>query len=224
VADALVHGGNPDLKPRTAWATELDADLHFPGNAALRVRTFHQLLDDVVDFVPVGPSDDDARGNIGRGRLSGVEVVMRVPLDPLLPAGSLQASGTWQDSDVRDPVTGEHRQISSVLRREIQAELRQDLAAMKLSWGVAFTGESSRTDFRFTETDRTRASSSLDAFVETTALKGFKLRLQMLSILDAAQLRERRFYAQDRAGVLTGSEASRWHPGYRWLLTLSGRL
>ena len=224
VADALVHGGNPDLKPQTAWATELDADLRFPGDAALRVRAFRQRFDDVVDFVPVGPDDDDARGNIGRGTLTGAEVDMRVPLTSVLPASSLQVSGTWQDSDVRDPITGEHRAISGVLRHKIQAELRQDVAAMKLSWGVAFAGESSRTDFRHAETDRTRASSSLDAFVETTALKGFKLRLQMLSILDAAQLRERRFYAPDRAGVETGHEASRWHPGYRWLLTLSGRL
>jgi hypothetical protein len=224
VADALVHGGNPDLRPQTAWVTELDADLRFPGDAALRVRAFRQVIDDVVDFVPVGPADDDARGNIGRGTLIGAEVVVRMPLAALLPAASLQVSGTWQDSDVRDPVAGEHRAISRVPRHKIQAELRQDLAAMKLSWGLAFAGESSTTDFRFRETDRTRASSSLDGFVETTALKGFKLRLQMLSILDAAQLRERRFYAPDRGGGVTGSEASRWHPGYRWLLTVSGRL
>ena len=40
VADALVHGGNPGLKPQTAWATELDADLRFPGDATLNVNVF----------------------------------------------------------------------------------------------------------------------------------------------------------------------------------------
>jgi hypothetical protein len=226
VADALIHGGNPGLKPQTAWAVELDADLRFPGDAALRVRTFRHFLDDVVDFVPVGPADAriDAAGNIGKGMLKGAEVTLRAPLGKVLPAGSLEVSGTWQDSDVRDPVTREHRAISGVLSRRLRVELRQDVRAMQGSWGIAFADEAARSDFRFRETDLKRKSSSLDAFIETTAFAGFKLRLQTLSILDDAEVRERTFYAVDRTGARTQSEASGWHPGHWWLLTLSGRL
>jgi hypothetical protein len=226
VADELIHGGNPGLRPQTAWAAELDADLRFANDAALSLRTFRHFLNDVVDFVPTGPIEArvDAPGNIGKGTLTGVEATMRIPLGVVLPAGALEFSGTWQDSDVRDPITGEHRAISGVFSRKLRAEVRQDVPAMKWSWGIAFAGESAITDFRLHETDMTRKSSSLDAFIETTAFARFKIRVQMLSILGAAELRERAFYEPDRNGARTQSEASRRHPGHWWILTLSGPL
>lgn len=223
VADEIVKGGNPDLKPQTAWALELDTDLRFP-RAALRVRLFRHWLDDVADFLPVGPPGArvDAPGNIGGGSLRGVEISGRVPLDPVLPGGTLTASGTLQDAQARDPVTGERRLLSDFLRHQLKVELREDLVTAKLSWGLSFTGESAKTSYRLAERDTTRKSSSLDAFVETQAISGFKLRLTVLSILDAAEERDRRFFVPDRAGAPESFEVSARHPGHWWLLSLTG--
>ncbi len=223
VADELVNGGNPDLKPQTAWALELDADLRFSA-AALRVRAFRHWLDDVADFIPVGPPDDriDAPGNIGRGDLLGAEISLRLPLGKLLEGGSLTVSGTLQDAEVRDPVTGSRRTISDFPEEQVKAELRQDLNSAKLAWGVSFTGEGNRTDFRRAEIDRRRKSRSLDAFIETTAFAAFKIRLTMLSALDDPETRSRRFYAPDRAGAPIGREISERSPGHWWLLSVSG--
>jgi hypothetical protein len=224
VSDDVINGGNPDLKPQTAWAAELDADLRFPGDAALRVRGFRHWLGDVVDLIPAGPPAEriDAPGNIGRGTLTGVELSARLALGRLLPGGTLKAAGTFQDADVRDPVTRRHRTISEFPERTLKVDLREDLPAVKLSWGMSYTAESQALKHRLIELDATRKSRQLDAFLETSAVAGLTIRLTMLSILDDAQLRERRFYAPDRAGTLIESESSRWQPGHWWLLSVSG--
>jgi hypothetical protein len=215
VADEVIDGGNPDLRPQTAWAFELDADLRHR-DAALRVRAFRHWLDDVVDRIPAGPPADrtDAAGNIGRGTLTGVELSARLPV-PGLPGGALKASGTFQDAVVRDPVTGRHRTISEFPERKLEVELREDLPAVRLSWGVKYQAESESVVFRLLERDAQRKSRQMDAFVETTAVAGLTLRVTMLSILDDAQRRERRFYGAD-------TERSAWHPGHWFLFSMSG--
>jgi hypothetical protein len=190
------------------------------------VRAFRHQLDDVVALVPVGLQGArvDAAGNIGRGTLTGVEVAARVPLTALLPGGSLKASGTFQESEVRDPVTARWRPISEVPANKYVLELRDDLPAVPLTWGVTFTAESEIASYRLRERDATRKSRQLDAFVETTAVRGFTVRLTMLSILGDTQRRTRRFYLPDRAGDPGERERSAWYPGNWWLLSVSGSL
>ena len=224
LADDLIDGGNPDLKPQSEWALELDSDWRFGGDTALRVRLFHHWLDDVVDSIPVGPPGNqfDAPGNIGEGTLTGTEISLQLPLRAVLPGGTFNLSGTWQDSRVRDPVTGEWRAISDFSENSVEAELRQDLNAAKLAWGLSFEAHSVDSDYRLAEIDSFREVRRLDAFIETTALADLKLRLSLYSLLDDTEERDRRFYAPDRNGVLVQRELSNFSPGIWWSLTMSG--
>jgi hypothetical protein len=225
VADEFIDGGNPDLKPQSAWAAEVIGDFRLTTATALRARLFHHWLDDVADFVPVGPDDSrfDAPGNIGRGSLDGVELALRVPVKAL-PGGSFNLSGTAQRARVTDPLTHERRGISELVERQVKAEFRQDLQAARFTWGASFTGESAVTHWRLGETDRRGKSSSLDMFAETGVLQGFKLRLTLVSALGDPETRERRFYLPDRTGPRAGSEFGQRRPGHWWLLTVSGGL
>jgi outer membrane receptor protein involved in Fe transport len=224
LADDVISGGNPDLRPQSAWATELDADLRFPGDAALRVRAFKHYLDDVVDFVPVGPVGDqfDAPGNIGEGTLLGVAFTVRLPLRKLLPGGTLVVNAMFSDSQVTDPTTGQERDISEYIEDELSAELRQDLTGLNLAWGLTFESYSPDTDYKLREVDSFRQLRMLNAFVETTVVKGFKLRLTANSITSDTEVRDRRFYQPDRTGLLEVRELSHFRPGTWWLLTFSG--
>jgi hypothetical protein len=220
-ADDIVNGGNPDLVPQTAWAAEIDSDFRF-GRSAARVRLFHHWLDDVADFIRVESNDGpaDAPGNLGRGTLLGAEVSLRLPLP--ISGGTFSLSGTFQDSEVTDPLTGRKRRISKLPDSAGKAELRQDLNAAKLAWGLTFTGESAKTEYRVNVVDERRKSSSLDAFVETTYIPGFKVRLAMLSLLGDPETRTRAFHEPDRAGAYTGREVGSKSPGHWWVLTVTG--
>jgi outer membrane receptor for ferrienterochelin and colicin len=223
LADDVINGGNPDLRPQTEWTAELEADLRFSDDAALRIKLFRSFLDDVVDFVPLTDANGvrfDAPGNLGEGDILGVEASLRVPLRALLPGGTLSVSGTWRDTEVADPVTGANRQISD-LSNELRVELRQDLNAAKFAWGANYAGFSRDTDFRLNEVDSFRGLHRLDVFVETTWIANLKVRLEAQSALAGTELRNRVFYAPDRNGSLVERERTYYHPGRWWLFTVS---
>ena len=144
LSDDVINGGNPDLRPQTAWVAEIGADLRMPGDAALRTRVFHQWLDDVVDLIPQGPpiARIDAPGNIGtrhtrwRGGLAATAARACTAWWQVQPVRNLAGLS------VRDPVTnwcGDHLRFG---RNQGKAELRQDLPAAKISWGVSYAAES----------------------------------------------------------------------------------
>ncbi|HEY6124796.1 MAG TPA: hypothetical protein VIV63_09100 [Steroidobacteraceae bacterium] len=224
LADDIINGGNPDLRPQSEWAAQVEGDLRFASDAALRVRLFHHWLDDVVDFVPVGPPGVpiDAPGNIGSGTMDGVEVSLRLPLQQMLPGGTLIVGGTWRDTDVEDPLTGEHRRISDFVESEYKVELRQDLNAARLAWGISFQALTPDYDYRSAEIDSFRELRRLDAFIETTIVADTKIRLFMQNVLDDSELRDRRIYSPDRNGSLALRETSNFFPEMWWMLTISG--
>jgi hypothetical protein len=223
LADDIIAGGNPDLKPQAAWAAEAEGDLRFTENTALRVRLFKHFLEDVVDLVPVGPPGNqfDAPGNIGDGTMIGTEIALRLPIR-FMPGGSLNVSGTWSDTKVHDPLTGERRQISDFSENDISATLRQDLNAAKLAWGLVFSGRSRDRDFRTDEIDSFRQIRQLNAFVETTVIDGFKIKLTAYNATSDTERRERVFFSPDRTGTVTQRELMHFRPGTWWLLTVSG--
>lgn len=223
LVDDIIAGGNPDLRPQTQWNAELEADLRFPNDTALRVRAYQHFLRDVADIVPVGPAGEqfDAPGNIGDGEILGLEVSTRLPLGRLLRGGTLNISGTWSDSDVRDPLTGETRAISDYFENQLGIELRQDLSAARFAWGVSFAASSVDSDYRTNEIDRFRELRRVDAFVETTAIAGYKLRLVAYNVTGDTEYRQRVFFTPDRNGALELRETMHFRPGTWALLTLS---
>jgi hypothetical protein len=224
LADDIINGGNPDLRPQTEWAAQIEGDLRFTSDAALRVRAFHHWLDDVVDFVPVGPPGIpiDAPGNIGRGSMDGIEISLRLPLARVLPGGTLTVGSTWRDTDVVDPLTGEHRRISDFVESELKVDLRQDLNAARLAWGLSFYGVTPDYDYRSAEIDSFRELRRVDAFIETTWIAGTKIRLFVQNVLDDSEKRDRRIYTPDRNGSLSLRETSHFFPEMWWMLTISG--
>jgi hypothetical protein len=224
LADDIINGGNPDLRPQTSWAAEIEGDLRFAGDAALRLRAFHHRLDDVVDFVPIGTPGAliDAPGNIGHGTIDGLELSLRLPLTAVLPGGTFTMSGTFRDTDVQDPLTGRHRRISDFIESEGKAELRQDLGAAKLAWGLNVQSYTADFDYRSNEINSFRQLDRVDLFLETTAIAGTKVRLVLWNVLDDTEKRDRRFFSPDRNGILSLRETSQFHPEMWWMLTITG--
>jgi len=224
LADDVIEGGNPDLRPETSWRIEATADLHFGAQGAIALTLFHHWLSDAVDLVPVGPPGARfaAPGNIGGGDVSGLHLNLRLPLQPIIPGGVVTLDTTWRHAAITDPLTGERRTISDFRDHELVAEFRQDRPADRIAWGIKYTGQARRTRFLLDEIDRRRDSPSLDAWIETTMVAGLKLRLTLLSLLGTPERRERIFFAPDRTGAADRIERSERRPGSWLLLTASG--
>jgi outer membrane receptor protein involved in Fe transport len=143
-----IQGGNPNLKPDQHTQYELSYERHFWGKGALLISAMHDDIQDVVDNVPVTSSAGtfDAPGNIGRGKLDQLEVDLTVPLDAIgLSNGLLKSTNIFRRSRVRDPVTGEERDISPGLSdnqlvrpQDVEFTVTQDLPSLKSTWEVSY--------------------------------------------------------------------------------------
>jgi outer membrane receptor protein involved in Fe transport len=182
LSDDLIDGGNPDLRPQTAWRVELALDLRFEANSAFAARVYHEWINDAVDLVPLDGSAIAAPGNVGPGSLQGLQLSCAVPLRRFIPGGSLKLDSTLQRATVTDPLTGRERPMSDFERNLIKAEFRQDVGARGYAWGVKYSYASSVTDYRMDETDRERDSPSLDVYFERNVFSGTKLTLSAISV------------------------------------------
>jgi hypothetical protein len=219
-ADNLINGGNPDLVPETAYRLALGGDLKLPFGAALTFELTHHWISDAADVVeiispnpnqePLDPNDDflffDAPGNIGSGWANSLTMHYTMPFSPLLPGAKLTLDGTFWQTRVTDPVTGQHRSISGRPDAQISAEFRQDLNDRNVSWGVEYQLVTEQQYFRHNETDTQQEGPYLDVFVETTALPGLKVKATFANTLGSAVIRQRNFFEPDRNGPLVRAE------------------
>ncbi len=210
ITDNLINGGNPDLTPETSWRAEFGADMRFPGNAALNLTLTRHWIQDVNDVVLVAapganPGDPpilfDAPGNIGDADAWSLESRLSLPLGAVLPGARITIENTIWETEVTDPVTGQAREISERPEVETEINFRQDISGLKLAWGVSYYKQSQNQTFRFNEIDTYEEGPWVDAFVESTAIDGIRLRLTAANVFDGEIRRQRNFFAPDRSGA-----------------------
>jgi hypothetical protein len=204
-ADGRPLGGNSGLRPARVTRALLRLDHRWGKGGAIAVEAYHQWHTGLLGYL-VLPSGDEALGTIGDARQWGVKTQGTLPLDMALKGARLTVDGTWRSSRMRDPVTGGHRAMDDISKRLLTAEFRHDLPALKSSWGVNWTAAEQATVFYTSEVLRWRDQALWGAYIETTAFAGFKTTLTAKAINGQDNGRWRRFYAQSRAGVDSGSE------------------
>jgi hypothetical protein len=164
-----VIAGNPNLSPQRDWAFEAAYDRHFWTDGVVSLTLRRLLLTDVVDRVPVfSPSGTfDEPGNIGAGRENDIVASFNLPLRRLgLEGATLRGTGTWRFSQVKDPTTGEHREIS--VQHPLDAELHftQEFPNWNLTGGVDTSFPTIVRNFRFNEIDRTFSTVEDTVYVD----------------------------------------------------------
>ncbi|TVS18444.1 MAG: TonB-dependent receptor [Gammaproteobacteria bacterium] len=226
--------GNPDLEPESTWIAELSQEQRFAGGSAVTLTLFHHWISDVEDLLAL---PNEVPGNIGNGRRWGIKAQATFPLDQLgLTDARLDFRGRWQDSSVRDPVTGRRRNLSGIrgdsgsipFRDEdnayaVNIEFRQDFQAARVAWGFGAVRRAERTLFKLDELDVFNEGTQLSAFIETTRWLGIKMRLEGDNLLDFDRTRDRTVYvgARDLSDVELREKRSRTR-GVRIYLKLSG--
>jgi len=147
LTEGTVDAGNPDLAPESSWIYELAYEQPMFGDSIVAIAYRHFELEDVVDLIPV--EGFAAPGNIGDGTRDEIDISLTVPLEKIGPnLGRLQFSGTWRESEVVDPVTGEMREISDEARFEGGLLYTRDFPALNSTFGMRGELTSKATSYR----------------------------------------------------------------------------
>ena len=153
-----VTAGNPDVKPDQHWQFEAAYERHFWDRGSLTVSLLHQEISNILDMKPVfDPSGDyDTRGNIGGGRVDRLSVTGAIPTDKFRPlkGGRITLSLAWQDSAVKDPLTGVTRRLTYDDAASYSVGFVQDMEEWKSTWSVNYNNGWKEIGFRLAEVDR----------------------------------------------------------------------
>jgi len=137
-----VSAGNAHLAPDRHWQYELAFEQHFWERGAVTLSVMHEDISGVLDYIPIKDGAGgfyDAPGNIGGGHLNTINLAASLPLDNLgLTNGLLKSTVIWKLSGVRDPATGETRDISGTRPRTYKFTLSQDIQSLKSTWSAFF--------------------------------------------------------------------------------------
>lgn len=185
------NAGNPNLRPPQSWNAELEFKRSMGEWGSARVKLFAKFLSDAVAQVPVG-ANGEAPGNIDKARLIGFDWTSTINFDPIGWKGAkLDMSAYVRNSRLKDPLTGERRQLSESTLAEINLNFRQDIPKSDWAWGVEY--------YRFIQTAGTRLDQTsqfimqpgdLGVFVEHKDVFGLKVRGGVYNLLESNE----RFY------------------------------
>lgn len=148
--------GNKDLRPDQHSQYEISFERHFWEKGAFVLTFMHEDIKDVVDYVPITDTMGnvfDAPGNIGNGQDNQISVQATLPLDRFfVPNGLLTATGTFNLTSVRDPVTGTNRVISNQRPQTINVDFTQDIGSLNSTWGISYYNCWTEDSYRLTFT------------------------------------------------------------------------
>ena len=223
--DEDVDFGNPDLQPQRTWAFEAAFERRFGEIGVIELIGFYDYVQDVEDLLPIG-GVVEVPGNIGDGKIYGGTVNLTAPLDWLgLSNAQLETSVTVRDSSVTDPVTGVDRDFSFRPDKFFEIEYRQDFPAQEISWGWDARNRDVSLSFGLDELSRFETELEMNAFIETTKIKGVKVRFEMRDITNVTNTRDRTVFNGSRAlNIPLFREVRRNNNGGAFRLILSGAL
>jgi hypothetical protein len=197
--------GNVNLVPPQSWEveTEFAHDLGRWGKTRLDLHYYR--VEDIVDVIPIG-EDGQGIGNLPRADRFGFESTSTLLFDPIGWTGAkLDLNFGAERTRVRDPLTGDKRDISGVRDRWMSAQVRHDIPHTQLAWSAYVQFNHYAKNYFLTEIFR-----SLDlpwlagGYVEDKNVLGMTVRFSVDNVFNGRHLLDRTVYDgfRDRAPIL----------------------
>ncbi len=222
--DDRENAANPDLVPQQSWELDLEAirNLGAYGNTTLRL--YGQRIDDIVDTIPIGEAGESP-GNLDQATVYGFEWKGTFTLDPIGWKGvKVDTRVQMQETEVRDPLTGEKRPISNRLQELFELGLRHDIPGTSLAYGGNLQYMYSSRDYRLTEVgQRWEGPVWGSLFVEHKDIKGLTLRFTAANLLGATSMWDRTVYEDRRTGPVAFFERRDRTIGPIYAFSVSGK-
>jgi outer membrane receptor protein involved in Fe transport len=218
--DDRLLAGNPDLGPDSLWRGSVTADYRLASGFAFNLEAFHEWRSDVLEQI-ILPSGVAGLANAGAARVWGAQINGALPLRALLPGGLIEVSSLFRDARFDDPITGETRRVTGLTNPIVTINLRQDLTAQRLAWGVRYEPPREVFIFFANEAIVEERTHQITAFIETTRFLGVRMQLEVRNIGGQEFPRDRLLFAPDRSGAFLGSEVLRRRRGEFVKFTIS---
>jgi len=218
------NAGNPDLVPPQSWEADLEM-VHAMGDwGSTTLRLYTRQFEDIIDNIPIGPTGESI-GNIDSATRYGVEWKGTVNLDPLGWQGAkFDGRVFMQDSEVRDPLTGQKRQISDDTRYSFNFGLRWDVPDTSWAFGGYWEYYEPYYGFRLTEVGRQwEGPVFAGLWVEHKDIYGLVGRFQLNNLFNADSTWNRTVHAGRRTDPVSFIEYRNRPIGHIFSFTISGK-
>ena len=222
VVDDRITTGNPGLRPDKTTRLSSTIDYRFSKRGSVNLEVFHEWKQDVLELILL-PDGAQGIGNAGSARLWGYALSATLPLDVALKGALVTLKAEDRSTDFTDPITNTQRRLNALTVPTVTVDFRHDIPDQKIAWGVGYQAAQNQDFYYVDEFDGFRAHALWNAFVESSHIKGIKIRLEANRIGGEETSRERRFYEGSRAGALTGYELTNRNRGTFFSIILSGQ-
>ncbi len=204
LSDDVLTAGNANLEPDKTWVYELALERRFWEDGAAILTFRHEEISDVTDDFPFtvfsdadgdGVPDDadndgqpDTRrvsgpGNIGDGTNDVIELDLTIPFKPIgVEGGELSVELMFQDSEVRDPLTGELRRISRQRPDNVEVSYRHDIPERDLTLGAFWFDGWKERRYRLSEVQKLDLTNYIGVFAEYKPSDKFSLRAEVSNL------------------------------------------
>ena len=192
------QAGNPDIVPQQAWTGEIELEQRFGNTGAFSVRTFGELITDIVDQVPVG--DGEAPGNLPRATRYGLEVNTTIRFDRFgIPGLQFEFEGEAQQSSLEDPLTGINRDINNNLVSFVFGEFRYDVPGTPYAVALNYDQVRRARIFRLDQSQfRSSTPGDLGIILEHKNIFGLIASFEVRNLLNTVDFEEREVFVDFR--------------------------
>jgi hypothetical protein len=189
--DGTANASNFELRPQQDWSYEGEINKKLGPWGSAQLRFVYRDVEDYVDIIPV--PGGEAVGNIDKSWAAAIVPAATITFDPIgLKGVKLNATVVIQKSSLRDPFTGEKRQWSGFVDRQVNLALRHDIPGTNWAWGTNANYNRVLPRYRSDSTDRTwEGPWFVTAFVENKDFFGMTLRASAGNLLGARSYRDR---------------------------------
>lgn len=228
--DRDVQFGNENLKQEWYWNYEFNAEYRLPNDIGVAsARIFYEDWTDKIERIDVSPSKDNlqgANGNIGDGEKYGLELNSSTRMRMIgLPNLLINASISFEDSNVTDPFLGIERRMSFNWRGRQNFSFRHDIPSKRINWGIRFsnTPDGNRKFYDLIDIEYWDSDPFWSAFFEWRSRNNTTVRLQTNRMGNWEFCRKRfRYNGGIADGYLAELESNCNHSGHDITLRVTG--
>ena len=217
--------GNVNLVPPQSWELNFEAkkDLGAWGTSTLKL--YGKRYQDYIEWIPL-PGGVESRGNIDKASIYGANWNSTFKLDPLGWKGAkIDADLTWENSSLRDPLTGETHQFSNEFNRVANVTLRHDIPNTDWAWGAGVNYNHVLPYYRMYEVGINYEGPAYTfVFLENKDVFGLDIRGQIFNATNGHAYFRRTVYDAFRdTGSVIFNENARRKVGLIYSLSVKGK-